>query len=89
MSRSAKKRSSLASPSTGLTLSSVEVKIGSRVRLLDGTIVRVAAEINGGIFVRESDKHGPWSMPRDTPVVEVLPAEVSYADRSAVKDPLE
>ena len=87
----AKPKSAVASPSGRLTLSGV--KVGHRARLLDGSVVLLACELGGSLFVRDYDGatagNGPYEMPRDTPVLDVIAPEVRYSDRSPVKDPLE
>ena len=67
-----------------------DVTPGHRARLLDGSIVLVAARIGNGIFVRDNDGtgNGPYEMPGLTVVVEVIAPELVVADRGAVKDPL-
>jgi hypothetical protein len=67
------------------------VPLGHRARLLDGSIVLVAATIAGNVFVRDNDAvgNGPYELPRDTPVVEVIAPEVRYAGRGEEVDPLQ
>jgi hypothetical protein len=88
MAKRASKSSTIASSGSRTHLASVPV--GHRARFLDGSVVLVAAFINGSVFVRDNDGvgNGPYELPRDTVVVEVIAPETSYADRSVVEDPL-
>lgn len=67
-----------------------DVPIGHRARLLDNSIVLVATRIGGRVFVRDNDGsgRGPYEMPNETVVLEVMVPEIVAQDRSAVKDPL-
>jgi hypothetical protein len=66
------------------------VAVGSRARLLDGSIVLGAALINGAVFVRDNDGvgDGPYELPRSTPVLEVMAPEMVARVGGEVKDPL-
>ena len=89
MAPRAKKSASLASSGPRTQLAAVP--IGARARLLDGSIVLVAATIGGNMFVRDNDGvgSGPYELPRDTVVVEVIAPEVRYAGRGEEVDPLQ
>lgn len=88
MSKRATKKSAIASSGSRTQLAAVP--IGARARLLDGSIVLVAANINGGVFVRDNDGTGlgPYEMPGETVVVEVIAAEARYSAAGEVKDPI-
>ncbi len=89
MAKRAKSSTKLAVSGSRTHLASVPV--GHRARLLDGSIVLVAANIGGGTFVRDNDGvgNGPYELPRDTVVVEVIAPEVRYAGRGEEVDPLQ
>jgi hypothetical protein len=84
----AAKKHTAAPPSAPMTLGAVP--IGHRARMLDGSIVLVAAELGGALYVRDNDGtgNGPYELPRGTRVLEVLAPELVAADRAPVRDPL-
>lgn len=84
----ATKKSSLAPTTTRLTLE--DVKPGHRARLLDNSVVLVAASIGGRVFVRDDSGtgHGPYEMPNETVVVEVMAPDTKYATDGDVIDPV-
>jgi len=88
MARRASKSSTIAPSTNRVQLK--DVPLGHRARFLDGSIVLVAFRIGTATFVRDNDGvgHGPYELPRDTPVVEVIAPEVRYSADGAVKDPL-
>lgn len=88
MTKRATKSARLASSENRTHLASVTP--GNRCRLLDGSIVLVAANLNGGVFVRDNDGtgRGPYEMPGETVVVEVIAPAARYDSKSAVNDPL-
>lgn len=88
MAKRASKYSTVALSGSRTHLAAVPV--GHRARLLDGSIVLVAANLNGGVFVRDNDGtgRGPYELPSETVVLEVMAPEAKYADRSPVEDPL-
>jgi hypothetical protein len=88
MASRATKKSRLASSENRTQLS--DVAIGSRARLLDNSIVLVAATIGGRVFVRDDDGtgRGPYEMPNETVVLEVMAPELVAQDRAEVVDPV-
>lgn len=88
MARRAAKKSAVDSSSSRLILSSV--KEGSRARLLDNSIVLVATRIGGRVFVRDNDGsgRGPYEMPNETVVLEVMAPETKYSTGGDVRDPV-
>jgi hypothetical protein len=88
MASRATKKSRLASSENRTQLS--DVAIGSRARLLDNSIVLVAATIGGRVFVRDDDGtgRGPYELPNETVVLEVMAPELVAQDRAPVEDPL-
>jgi hypothetical protein len=88
MTKRATKKSRLASSENRTQLS--DVAIGSRARLLDNSIVLVAATIGGRVFVRDDDGtgRGPYELPNETVVLEVMAPDTKYATDGDVIDPL-
>jgi len=89
MARRSREKTSLDSSGSRTHLASVPV--GHRARFIDGSIVLVASNIGGGTFVRDNDGvgNGPYELPRDTVVVEVIAPEARYAGRGEEVDPLQ
>jgi hypothetical protein len=94
MTKRAKPNSVVANPVERPTLSSV--KLGHYAVLADGRTARVAAVINGAVFVRfyrdgqciDAPLTGPVELDAATPVLDIIAPELVASDRSAVVDPL-
>lgn len=89
MTKRAKKSSTIAKAVARAHLSAVP--LGHFALLADGRKVRVAAIINGAIFVRHSDdapRTGPFELAATTPVLDIIAPELVASDRGEVKDPV-
>lgn len=81
------KRAAKPAVVTGPRLVLADVEVGHYVTMRDGSVVRLAAVINGAPFVRgDGDlvEH-----PRSTPILDSRAPEARVADTSEVHDPLQ
>lgn len=89
MTTRAKGKTAVAKPTAKHQIASVS--LGHYALLADGRTVRVAAIINGAIFVRYSDdapRTGPVELAATTPVLDIIAPELVASDRGEVKDPV-
>jgi hypothetical protein len=94
MASRAKNKSSVAKATAKHQIAAV--LLGHYAVLTDGRTARVAALVNGRVFVRfyrdgqciDSPRTGPFELDAATPVLDIIAPELVASDRSAVKDPV-
>ncbi len=89
MAPRAKGKTAVAKPTAKHQISAVP--LGHYALLADGRTVRVAAVINGAVFVRHPDdapRTGPVELAATTPVLDIIAPELVASDRTAVADQL-